>query len=71
MTIYIIASTVVPRISSDWKKLADSAITDFMRTLHSLSEKQLVQVQQIQKEFQNEHFQMEGLSLLIVEDLTV
>lgn len=42
-----------------------------MRMLHSLSEKQLVQVQQIRKEFQNEHFQMEGLSLLIVEDLTV
>lgn len=45
-------------------ELADSAITDFMRTLHSLSEKQLVQVQQIQKEFQNKHLKMEGLSLI-------
>lgn len=45
-------------------ELADSAITDFMRSLHSLSEKQLVQVQQIQKEFQNIHFHMEGLSLI-------
>jgi rhodanese-related sulfurtransferase/DNA-binding transcriptional ArsR family regulator len=44
-------------------ELADSSITDFMRTLHSLSEKQLVQVQQIQKEFQNQHFQMNGLTL--------
>jgi rhodanese-related sulfurtransferase len=44
-------------------ELADSSITDFMRTLHSLSEKQLVQVQQIQKVFQNQHFQMNGLTL--------
>jgi rhodanese-related sulfurtransferase/DNA-binding transcriptional ArsR family regulator len=44
-------------------ELTDSSITDFMRTLHSLSEKQLVQVQQIQKEFQNQHFQMNGLTL--------
>ncbi|MEK3982724.1 rhodanese-like domain-containing protein [Paenibacillus sp. FSL K6-3166] len=45
-------------------ELADSSITDFIRTLHSLSEKQLVQVQLIQKEFQNKHFQMDGLSLI-------
>lgn len=38
-------------------ELADSAITDFMRTLHSLSEEQLVQV----------HVMLS----LIVEDLTV
>lgn len=44
-------------------ELADSAVTDFMTTFHHLSEKQLVQVQQIKKEFLNNHFEMDGLSL--------
>lgn len=44
-------------------ELADSAVSDFMTTFHNLSEKQLVQVQQIKKEFLNENFEMEGVSL--------
>ncbi|CAM4030227.1 ArsR/SmtB family transcription factor [Lederbergia lenta] len=44
-------------------ELADSAVSDFMSTLHRLSEKQLLQVQYIKKEFLNNHFEMEGLSL--------
>lgn len=44
-------------------ELADSAVSEFMRALHSLSEKQLVQVQHIKKEFLNNHFEMEELSL--------
>lgn len=44
-------------------ELADSAISEFMSTLHQLSEKQLVQVQQIKKEFLNDHFDMTGVSL--------
>lgn len=45
-------------------ELADSAVSDFLSTFHSLSEKQLVQVQHIKNEFLNNHFDMEGLSLL-------
>ncbi|WP_306440370.1 ArsR/SmtB family transcription factor [Paenibacillus sp. VTT E-133280] len=37
-------------------ELADSSIIDFIRTLHSLSEKQLVQVQLIQKNFKTSIF---------------
>lgn len=44
-------------------KLADSVVSDFMETFHHISEKQLLQVQQIKKEFLNSHFEMEGLSL--------
>ncbi len=44
-------------------ELADSAVSDFMGNLHDLSEKQSVEVQQIKKEFLNENFKMEGLSL--------
>nr|WP_233711603.1 metalloregulator ArsR/SmtB family transcription factor [Lederbergia citrisecunda] len=44
-------------------ELANSAVSDFMGTLHQLSEKQLVEVQQIKKEFLNNHFEMEELSL--------
>lgn len=44
-------------------ELADSAVSDFMTTFHHLSEKQLVQVQEIKKEFLNNHFDLEGLSL--------
>lgn len=44
-------------------ELADSAVSDFMSTLHRLSEKQLLQVQYIKKKFLNNHFEMEGLSL--------
>ncbi|CRK84781.1 ArsR/SmtB family transcription factor [Neobacillus massiliamazoniensis] len=44
-------------------ELADSTVSDFMTTFHNLSEKQLVQVQQIKKEFLNNNFEMDGLSL--------
>lgn len=43
-------------------ELADSSVADFMSSLHRISEKQLVQVQQIKKEFLN-HNELEGLSL--------
>lgn len=44
-------------------ELADQAVLDFMATFRQLSEKQLVQVQQIKKEFLNNHFDLEGLPL--------
>ncbi|OPA73077.1 ArsR family transcriptional regulator [Paenibacillus selenitireducens] len=44
-------------------ELADSAVSNFMSSLRSLSEKQLVQVQHIKKEFLNNHFEIEGVSL--------
>ncbi|MFX3623872.1 MAG: ArsR/SmtB family transcription factor [Ectobacillus sp.] len=44
-------------------ELADSSIAEFIGSLHRLSEKQLVQVQQLKKEFLNDHFGVEGLSL--------
>jgi rhodanese-related sulfurtransferase/DNA-binding transcriptional ArsR family regulator len=44
-------------------ELTDSTVSDFMTTFHNLSEKQLVQVQQIKKEFLNNNFEMDGLSL--------
>lgn len=49
-------------------ELADSAVADFMGNLHDLSEKQSVQVQQIKKEFLNDNFEMEGLSLPELKD---
>ncbi|WP_335868980.1 ArsR/SmtB family transcription factor [Bacillus sp. 2205SS5-2] len=44
-------------------ELADSKVSDFMSSFHSLSEKQLVQVQSIKKEFLNPQLEMERLSL--------
>lgn len=49
-------------------ELADSAVSDFLDNLHELSEKQSVQVQQIKKEFLNDNFEMEGLSLPELKD---
>lgn len=49
-------------------ELADSAVADFMGNLHDLSEKQSIQVQQIKKEFLNDNFEMEGLSLPELKD---
>lgn len=43
-------------------ELADDVIADFLSTLHALSEKQLIQVQQI-KAFFNEHLGIEGVTL--------
>jgi rhodanese-related sulfurtransferase/DNA-binding transcriptional ArsR family regulator len=44
-------------------ELADTAVSDFITTFHNLSEKQSFQVQQIKKEFLNNNFEMDGLSL--------
>jgi len=44
-------------------ELADEVIAKFLTTLHALSEKQLIQVQQIKEEFFNEHLGIEGVSL--------
>lgn len=44
-------------------ELADDAVSEFMGSLHRLSEKQLVQVQQIKKEFISQPFEMEAVSL--------
>ncbi|QBG58562.1 ArsR family transcriptional regulator [Bacillus amyloliquefaciens] len=44
-------------------ELADEVISDFLTSLHALSEKQLVQVQQIKQEFLNDNLGMEGVTL--------
>ncbi|MFO1444103.1 ArsR family transcriptional regulator [Bacillus sp. Bva_UNVM-123] len=44
-------------------ELADEAVVDFMNCLRSLSEKQLVKVQQIKEEFLNHQDGIEGISL--------
>jgi DNA-binding transcriptional ArsR family regulator len=44
-------------------ELADEVIAKFLTTLHALSEKQLIQVQQIKEEFFNEHLGIEGVTL--------
>ncbi|MFJ7889156.1 ArsR/SmtB family transcription factor [Lysinibacillus xylanilyticus] len=44
-------------------ELADEVISDFLIALHALSEKQLIQVQQIKEEFLNEHLGLEGIAL--------
>lgn len=49
-------------------ELADEVISNFLDSLHSLSEKQLVQVQQIKQEFLNNQFGMEGVSLSELKD---
>ncbi|WP_025116242.1 ArsR/SmtB family transcription factor [Lysinibacillus fusiformis] len=44
-------------------ELADEVIAKFLTTLHALSEKQLIQVQQIKEAFFNEHLGIEGVTL--------
>ncbi|WP_144787636.1 metalloregulator ArsR/SmtB family transcription factor [Lysinibacillus fusiformis] len=44
-------------------ELADEVIAKFLTTLHALSEKQLIQVQQIKEEFFNKHLGIEGVTL--------
>ncbi|MCY9547188.1 ArsR/SmtB family transcription factor [Lysinibacillus xylanilyticus] len=44
-------------------ELADEVISDFLIALHALSEKQLIQVQQIKEEFLNDHLGLEGIAL--------
>ncbi|WP_339230978.1 metalloregulator ArsR/SmtB family transcription factor [Oceanobacillus sp. FSL K6-2867] len=44
-------------------ELADDVIADFINSLHKLSEKQFVQVQQIKQEFLNANTGMDGISL--------
>lgn len=44
-------------------ELADEIISDFLITFHALSEKQLIQVQQIKEEFLNEQLGLEGITL--------
>ncbi|MGM0940787.1 MAG: ArsR/SmtB family transcription factor [Bacillota bacterium] len=44
-------------------ELADVAISNFLTSLHNLSEKQFVQVQQIKEEFLNAHLGMDGITL--------
>ncbi len=44
-------------------ELADEVISDFLIALHSLSEKQLIQVQQIKDEFLNDQLGLEGITL--------
>lgn len=49
-------------------ELADDAISDFINSLHTLSEKQFVEVQQIKEEFLNAHIGMDGVSLAELND---
>ncbi|AFZ89514.1 metalloregulator ArsR/SmtB family transcription factor [Bacillus velezensis] len=44
-------------------ELADEIIADFLTSFHALSEKQLVEVQQIKQEFLNDKLGMEGVTL--------
>lgn len=49
-------------------ELADEVITDFLNSLHALSEKQLMQVQQIKEEFLNNQLGLEGITLSELKD---
>ncbi|MDA1476182.1 ArsR/SmtB family transcription factor [Bacillus changyiensis] len=49
-------------------ELADEAISNFLSSLHTLAEKQFIQVQQIKQEFLNTHLGMDGVSLLELHD---
>ncbi|MFD1852139.1 ArsR/SmtB family transcription factor [Oceanobacillus bengalensis] len=49
-------------------ELADDAISDFIISLHNLSEKQFVEVQQIKQEFLNANIGMDGVSLTELSD---
>ncbi|MFP7736629.1 ArsR/SmtB family transcription factor [Priestia aryabhattai] len=44
-------------------ELGDEAITDFLASLHNLSGKQFVDIQQIKQEFLNDQLDLEGISL--------
>ncbi len=49
-------------------ELADTAISNFLKTLRTLSEKQFVEVQQIKQEFLNANLGMDGVSLSELKD---
>ncbi|MDF9763413.1 DNA-binding transcriptional ArsR family regulator/rhodanese-related sulfurtransferase [Peribacillus simplex] len=49
-------------------ELADAAISDFLTSLHTLGEKQFVQVQQIKQEFLNVNLGTDGVSLSELKD---
>src|SRR5690625_3002504 len=49
-------------------ELADDLISDFMHSLHALSEKQFAQVQQIKQDFLNTNLGMDGVSLAELND---
>lgn len=49
-------------------ELADDAISDFINSLHNLSEKQYVEVQQIKQEFLNANIGMDGVSFTELND---
>jgi rhodanese-related sulfurtransferase/predicted transcriptional regulator len=49
-------------------KLANDAVASFINVFHALSEQQLLQVQQIKQEFMNNHHELEGLSLAVLQD---
>lgn len=49
-------------------ELADEVISNFLSSLHTLSEKQLVQVQQIKEEFLSDRLGIEGITLLELKD---
>lgn len=49
-------------------ELADSAIYDFLTSLHTLAENQFAQVQQIKQEFLNANLGMDGVSLLELKE---
>ncbi|QQK81921.1 metalloregulator ArsR/SmtB family transcription factor [Salicibibacter cibi] len=49
-------------------ELADDIISDFINSLHTLSEKQFVQVQQIKQTFLNANLGMDGVSLSELND---
>ncbi|WP_138419655.1 ArsR/SmtB family transcription factor [Aquibacillus sediminis] len=49
-------------------ELTDAAIADFLNSMHTLSEKQFVEVQQIKQEFLNANLGMDGVSLSELKD---
>ncbi|MEW9501794.1 ArsR/SmtB family transcription factor [Jeotgalibacillus marinus] len=49
-------------------ELADEVISDFLNSLHALSEKQHMQVQQIKEEFLNNQLGIEGITLSELKD---
>ncbi|MEI2358932.1 ArsR/SmtB family transcription factor [Mesobacillus zeae] len=49
-------------------ELADEVISDFLNSLHALSEKQLMQVQHIKEEFLNNQLGLEGITLSELKD---
>jgi len=49
-------------------ELADTTIVDFLKTLRALSENQLIEVQQIKREFMNANLGLDGVSLAELKD---